>query len=242
MPLYVLVEARSHTCPSCTDSATLLVAHRAHITLKELGLPFEEEIIDLSVPRTEEYLKVNPRGLVPSLKYGDEIITESAIVAGFLADAYPSHLVPGTTDPGAALKRARIAFFADTFSTKLNGPFFKSIMSGSEEERDASLKQYVDHVAKEIEPLLSDAAPFFGGSDKLTLAEVLTGPFVLRLLSLPKYDVLPASLLTDLETKAPKFFAWATKVAEHPSVNEIYEPEANAQGFKERQAKAKANV
>jgi glutathione S-transferase len=109
---------------------------------------------------------------VPSLKYGDEIITESAIVAGFLADAYPSHLVPATTDPGAALKRARIAFFADTFSTKLNGPFFKSVMSGSEEERDASLKQYVEHVAKEIEPLLSDAAPFFGGSDKLTLAEV----------------------------------------------------------------------
>jgi hypothetical protein len=59
-------------------------------------------------------------------------------------------------------------------------------------------------------------------------------------MSLPKYDVLPASLLTDLEAKAPKFFAWATKVAEHPSVNEIYEPEANAQGFKERRAKANA--
>jgi hypothetical protein len=31
-------------------------AHRAHIALAELNLPFKEEIIDLSVPRTAEYL------------------------------------------------------------------------------------------------------------------------------------------------------------------------------------------
>jgi len=44
----------NHTCPW---------AHRAHIVLKELGLEFKSEIIDLSVPRTPEYLAINPRGL-----------------------------------------------------------------------------------------------------------------------------------------------------------------------------------
>jgi glutathione S-transferase len=48
----------NHSCPW---------AHRAHIALRELGLPFTEEIIDLQVPRTPEYLKVNPRGLVPTI-------------------------------------------------------------------------------------------------------------------------------------------------------------------------------
>jgi len=51
-------------------------AHRSQIVLKELGLPFETVHIDLSVPRTEEYLQVNPRGLVPSLNYNGDIITE----------------------------------------------------------------------------------------------------------------------------------------------------------------------
>lgn len=41
----------NHICP---------FAHRAHITLAELGLPFEEVIIDLDRPRDPWYLKINP--------------------------------------------------------------------------------------------------------------------------------------------------------------------------------------
>ncbi|GAP90386.2 putative glutathione S-transferase domain-containing protein [Rosellinia necatrix] len=93
-------------------------AHRAHIALSELGVPFEEEIIDLSVPRTAEYLQVNPRGLVPSLAVDGQIVTESAIVAAYLADAFPSHLVPASGDSNGALTRARVAFFVDTFMSK----------------------------------------------------------------------------------------------------------------------------
>lgn len=54
-------------------------AHRAQIALKELGLPFETVHIDLSVPRTAEYLKINPRGLVPTIDYNGDIITEYVI-------------------------------------------------------------------------------------------------------------------------------------------------------------------
>ena len=44
----------NHRCP---------FAHRAHIVLEELGLPFEETIIDLDTPRPQGYLDINPRGL-----------------------------------------------------------------------------------------------------------------------------------------------------------------------------------
>lgn len=37
--------------------------HRVHITLKELGLPFEEVLIDLDNPRPEWFLKLNPVSL-----------------------------------------------------------------------------------------------------------------------------------------------------------------------------------
>lgn len=49
-------------------------AHRAHIALKELQLPYEEVIIDLDKPREEWYLKVNPvRGLLPDLPIVHEL-------------------------------------------------------------------------------------------------------------------------------------------------------------------------
>ena len=104
----------NHMCP---------YAHRAHITLEELKLPYEEVIIDLETPRPQWYLDINPRGLVPSIKYtvpgvyDEEILTESAIVSQFLVDSFPGHLMPPTRGgtPDAPMKRARSNFFVDTW-------------------------------------------------------------------------------------------------------------------------------
>jgi glutathione S-transferase len=147
-------------------------AHRAHIALAELGLPFKEEIIDLATPRTAEYLAINPRGLVPTLKYNGEIIPESAIVAQFLADQHPSHLVKTSSEPGGALQRARINFFVDAIMSKAQSNFYPQILANTEEEKNEKMNAFINAIVKEVEPLLKDAAPFFGGSSKLTLAEV----------------------------------------------------------------------
>ncbi|KAK9774521.1 putative Thioredoxin-like protein [Seiridium cardinale] len=223
----------NHLCPW---------AHRAHIALSELNVPFEEEIIDLSVPRTPEYLKVNPRGLVPSLSYNGEIITESGIVASFLADLFPSTLVPKSTDPNGALTRARIAFFVDTYFSKAGGPFFKTQTGKTEEERLAAADDYVNAVVKEVEPLLADAAPFFGGSSKLTLAEVLTGSFILRAYGLAKHGVIPEKIPSDLAAKAPNFHKWAQEVMKHPSVTSIWNEEEVATRTKQRLEKLRAQA
>lgn len=151
-------------------------AHRAHIALEELQVPFEEVIIDLDKPRTPEYLKINPRGLVPALSYNGNIIIESAIVSQFLADAYPSHLVPSSNAPGGALHRARVALFVDAFSSKLTSPLFGLYTARTDEEKESIAARFTEGLVKEVEPLLADANPFFGGNDKLTLAEVRKYP------------------------------------------------------------------
>lgn len=173
----------NHRCPW---------AHRAHIVLRELGLEYEEVIIDLDTPREPWYLEINPvnysphnpisslplltiphqRGLVPAIDFNGHIIYESGIVAQFLADAYPSHLVPTAGTAEAALTRARIGFFVDTWFSKVGTYWFKILVQDSEEEKEKLVTEFVDLVGKEIEPLLKDAKPFFGGSEKLTLAEV----------------------------------------------------------------------
>jgi glutathione S-transferase len=146
-------------------------AHRSQIALKELGLPFITEIIDLSVPRTPEYLAINPRGLVPALDYNGTILTESAIVSQFLVDTHPSHLEKTSSEAGGALQRAKINFFVDTYFTKVNSLFF-GVLRATGEEKEKAAGDFVDAIVKEIEPLLLDAKPFFGGSSRLTLAEV----------------------------------------------------------------------
>lgn len=112
---------------------------------------------------------------MPSLSHNGEIITESAIVAQFLADTYPSHLVPASSDPAGPLARARIAFFVDAWFSKVSGLYMKSLAAKTADEAAGFADDVVKGVAKEIEPLLGNAGPFFGGSEKLTLAEVSDG-------------------------------------------------------------------
>ncbi|KAH6710870.1 glutathione S-transferase domain-containing protein [Leptodontidium sp. MPI-SDFR-AT-0119] len=212
-------------------------SHRAHIALSELNLPFEEEIIDLTVPRTPEYLNINPRGVLPSLWYNGEIIIDSAIIVQFLADAHPSHLLPTSNSEGAALRRARINFFVDAYFTKVAPVYFKSFGAKSLDEAETFAKDFVDAVSKEVEPLLADAAPYFGGSDKLTLAEVLTASFIIRLFSLTKYGVLHQSTVSALSERTPNFYTWAQAVIRHRSVTSIYDESAIVQGIKDWIAK-----
>ncbi|RSL95293.1 hypothetical protein CEP52_012167 [Fusarium oligoseptatum] len=189
-------------------------AHRVHITLAELGIPFEEEQIDLEVPRTEAYLKINPRGKVPALSYNGKIITESAIIAKFLADAYPSPLVPPSNSVDGALRRAQIDFFVDTYVNNVLGLLYKGISAKTDAEAEKIGHALVENIVKEIEPELNDAAPYFGGSDKVTLAEALVASFVIRLLSLGRSGILFKEALSGLEAKAPNFFQVGSYSAE----------------------------
>ncbi|WKT54476.1 hypothetical protein QSH57_005060 [Fusarium oxysporum f. sp. vasinfectum] len=224
----------NHKCP---------FAHRAHIVLSELGLAYKEEIIDLDTPRPPEYLKINPRGVVPSLSYNGEIVTESAIVAQFLADAYPTTLLPASTDPNGPLARARIAFFADAWTSKANPLFLKSVYGATSDAKAKELVQEtVAAIVKEIEPLLASAAPFFGGSEKITLAEALTGSFIIRLFSFANHGLVPKSLIVRLEKEAPNFYKWAQEVIKNPSVLSIYNEEVVVEATKKRIAKLKAQA
>jgi len=221
----------NHRCPW---------AHRAHIALEELKVPFEEVHIDLDTPRTKEYLAINPRGLVPSISFNGEIFTESAFVSWLLADAYPDKLAPPSNAPGGPQRRARIAFFVDTYFSKFQSSLFKLYTAKTDDEAGPIIDAAIDLLVKELEPLLKDAKPFFGGSDHITQAEVLTGSFVIRLVSLSKAGVYPSKLGSSIAERAPSFWKWAETVAAHPSVTSIYDEEKIIASTKARIAKARA--
>lgn len=64
-----------------------------------------------------------------------------------------------------------MAFAIDTWNTKV-ASFMYATMKAEDGEKEGKAEEWVKAVEKEIEPLLRDAGPFFGGSEGLTLVEV----------------------------------------------------------------------
>jgi len=66
-----------------------------HWMLEELGEPYDLEMLDLEAreQKAPEYLAINPMGRVPTLRHRDLIVTETAAICAYLADAFPkAHL------------------------------------------------------------------------------------------------------------------------------------------------------
>ena len=69
--------------------------------LEEIGQPYRTEIIDYGPEmKSPAYTAINPMGKVPALKHGDVVVTETAAIIAYLADAFPgAKLAPSPQDP-----------------------------------------------------------------------------------------------------------------------------------------------
>ena len=70
-----------------------------HIVLREAGIPFDIETVDLGTKRTKsgnDFKAVNPKGQVPALELeGGQVLTEGPAIVQYVADQKPaSKLVP----------------------------------------------------------------------------------------------------------------------------------------------------
>jgi glutathione S-transferase len=85
--------------------------------LEEVGQPYKTEVLDYaSSLKAPAYLAINPMGKVPALRHADAIVTETAAICAYLADAFPqAGLAP---PPG---HRLRAPYYRWLFFTA--GPF-----------------------------------------------------------------------------------------------------------------------
>jgi glutathione S-transferase len=58
--------------------------------LEEVGQPYKTEVLDYaSTMKGSAYLAINPMGKVPALRHGEAVVTETAAICAYLADAFP---------------------------------------------------------------------------------------------------------------------------------------------------------
>lgn len=71
--------------------------------LEETGTPYETEFVDYGPSmKSPAFLAINPMGKVPAIVHGETVVTETAAICAYLADAFPeAGLAPDAKDRGA---------------------------------------------------------------------------------------------------------------------------------------------
>lgn len=71
--------------------------------LEEVGRPYRAEVMEFGPPmKVDAYRAVNPMGKVPALRHGSTVVTETAAICAYLADAFPeAGLAPPLAERGS---------------------------------------------------------------------------------------------------------------------------------------------
>jgi len=126
-----------------------------HIVLREAGLSFDLEQVDLGTKLTaggEDFSKINPKGYVPALRLDDgEVLTEVAVILQYLADHKPeSGLEPGA----GTMERYRVMEWLNFIATEVHkqfGPLFNPKITAEWKENQLSrLAQRFDYLAQHL--------------------------------------------------------------------------------------------
>jgi glutathione S-transferase len=178
----------------------------SHITLHELGLPFEAVKVDLKTKTTKagaDFNGINPKGYVPTLEFDDgSVLTEGPTILQYLADQKPAtELAPA---PGS-LARYRLQEWLGFINSEIHksfGPLFYA--DTPEQTKRAS----VERIGKRFDYVQSrlDGNEYLAGG-RFTIADAYL------------YTVLGWTAYVGMDlAKWPTLKAYHTRIAARPSV------------------------
>lgn len=111
-----------------------------HIVLREAGLAFELERVDLKAGKTAsglDFKSINPKGYVPALQLDDgQVLTEGPAIVQYLADLAPAK---GLAPAPGGLPRARLQEWLNFVGTELHKSFSPLFRPGSDETKAAAV-------------------------------------------------------------------------------------------------------
>ncbi|QRK07883.1 glutathione transferase GstA [Archangium violaceum] len=177
-----------------------------HIVLREAGLDFQVEKVDLRAKKTEsgkDFTAINPKGYIPALQFDDgNILTEGPAIVQYIADKAPqSKLAPAN----GTLERYRLQELLNFISTELHKnftPLFNPSFpeEGKKIQRELLGKRF-DTLSTQLEK-----GPFLMG-EQFTVADAYL------------FTVLGWSQFTGIDlSQWPVLKAYHARVAERPNV------------------------
>jgi glutathione S-transferase len=155
--------------------------------LEELGQPYTREDFgrQFNNTQTEDYLKLNPNGKVPTLVDGEVVVWESNTILRYLCNKSAAGAALYPTESAA---RSQVERWMDWQLAALNGPYLGVFREAKkkEEERAASFAADAKELVAQLEILEKGTAgrPWLAGAI-FSIADICLGPIVDRCLSFP---------------------------------------------------------
>jgi glutathione S-transferase len=140
-----------------------------HIALRETGLPFELERVDIATKKTDrgdDYRVVNPKAYTPALLLeSGALLTEGAVIVQYIADLKPeARLIP----PVGSLERVRLQEWLHYIATELHKPTASLYLPGGSDYKQAVQVGLVNRFGL-LARTLGDRAYLLG--DQFTVAD-----------------------------------------------------------------------
>lgn len=156
---------------------------RVWITLEEKKIPYRYQEIN-PYKKEASFLKLNPRGLVPTLGVptpeGEQPLIESGIICEYLDETFPdTPLLPPRSDP---FQRAKLKISMDYVTSRVI-PAFHRFLQHTPEKARYSLEEARHEFLQTLVTWIRDAdptGPFFAGAH-LSLPDVILAPWAVRL-------------------------------------------------------------
>ena len=197
-------------------------AYRVRIALKLKGIDYESRPIDLreGTQRSEDFLELNPQGLIPMLEIDGHRLTQSLAIINYLDLRYPSRpLIPAAAAERAHVVSMSLAIACDIHP--LNNlrvlQYLKSELGQSQEDVDDWYRHWISIGLPALEAQAKPRAGAFLFGDGPTAADVCLVP---QLYNARRFDVPLGDFPTLLraEENANKLDAFA---AAHPDRQEV---------------------
>jgi len=203
-------------------------AWRVMLTLEVKGLNYESKLLEFSKGdhKTPAYLKLNPRGKVPTLKDGDFVLYESLAIMSYIDRKYPDPPLFGKTPEETGLIWRWLAE-CESYVVSAGDKLVRPIFFGQGLERVEEIQQGVQTLRDEFKRLderLARSQWLVG--DKLSAADIGIFPITqLVLRAASKEAAQPFNLgFLPLEQRFPNIARWVQRIEALPNYQRTYPP------------------
>ena len=186
-----------------------------HLALLEADAPHELKLVDLDTgaQRSPDYLKLNPRGVVPTLVVDGQPLSESAALLMLLAERHPQSPLappPGTPERGAWY--AWIVYLSNTLMSSFRLWFYPQDLDDAPQVH-AAVQRKIETVWDHLDAHLAARGPYLLG-ERFSGADLLLTMLMRWSRNMPR----PA-------TEWPALERLAGRVRARPSWQRLYEVE-----------------
>jgi len=188
-------------------------AQKVRIALAEKELAYDSRLLDLRAgeSHTPDYLKLNPKGVVPTLIDGDVVVTESSIINEYLEQQFPAIRLTFDNDTGLLRICGRVSFgiafrhqpqteqLASRSAPERAAQEERNAAGMNHPEAQAAIVQY-DALLSDMNTVLAHHAWLAG--EQFSLADCAILPYIKRL------DDLALAWLWEDNPQREPMYAW----------------------------------